>query len=196
MTTFFAVRYAAAPPDDEHRFGHGKAEAFASLVQAGLVFGSAALIGREAIDHLLRPSPVQAQLYGIVVLVVSTVALLAAAAAEEVVLRGWLLQQTAAFTRKLLIVLALNAVLFAFIHLDRDPLRNIALFASGVSLGVIALRTGGLEFGIGVHAGNNLMLAWFVATFPLGDLNGQMRLGDLIAQLIVTFSGLGLAELT
>lgn len=75
-TTFFAVRYAAAPPDDEHRFGHGKAEAFASLVQAGLVFGSAALIGREAIDHLMRPTPVQAQLYGIVVLVASTIAVI------------------------------------------------------------------------------------------------------------------------
>ncbi len=74
MTTFFAVRYAAAPPDDDHRFGHGKAEAFASLVQAGLVFSSAALIGREAIDHLLHPSPVQAQIYGIIVLVVSTAA--------------------------------------------------------------------------------------------------------------------------
>ena len=121
-----------------------------------------------------------------VYLLVSTAALLAAAAAEEVILRGWLLQQTAAFTRKLVIVLAFNAVLFAF----------IALFVSGVSLGIIALRTGGLEFGIGVHAGNNLMLAWFVTTFPVGDLTGQMRLGDLIAQLIVTFAGLGLAELT
>src|SRR5437868_6907926 len=43
--TFFAVRYAVAPPDSEHRFGHGKAEAFASLLQAGLVFASAALVG-------------------------------------------------------------------------------------------------------------------------------------------------------
>ena len=40
LGTFFAVRYAAAPPDAEHRFGHGKAEAFASLMQAGLVFAS------------------------------------------------------------------------------------------------------------------------------------------------------------
>ncbi|MGH7010449.1 MAG: cation diffusion facilitator family transporter, partial [Caulobacteraceae bacterium] len=30
--TFFAIRYAAHPPDAEHRFGHGKAEAFASLI--------------------------------------------------------------------------------------------------------------------------------------------------------------------
>ena len=54
LGTFFAVRYAAAPPDAEHRFGHGKAEAFASLVQAGLVFASAALIGQEAVRHLHR----------------------------------------------------------------------------------------------------------------------------------------------
>jgi cation diffusion facilitator family transporter len=56
--TFFAVRYAAAPPDAEHRYGHGKAEAFASLVQAGLVFASAALIGQEAIQRLIDPRPV------------------------------------------------------------------------------------------------------------------------------------------
>jgi ferrous-iron efflux pump FieF len=56
--TFFAVRYAASPPDAEHRYGHGKAEAFASLIQAGLVFASAALIGQEAIRHLIHPQPV------------------------------------------------------------------------------------------------------------------------------------------
>ncbi len=55
--TFFAVRYAAAPPDDEHRFGHGKAEAFASLLQAGLVFASAALVGQEAVRRLLIAQP-------------------------------------------------------------------------------------------------------------------------------------------
>jgi len=57
--SFVAVRYAVAPPDAEHRFGHGKAEAFASLVQAGLVFASAALVGQEAIVRLLHPQPIQ-----------------------------------------------------------------------------------------------------------------------------------------
>src|SRR5438552_10693207 len=56
--TFLAVRYAAAPPDAEHRYGHGKAEAFASLVQGGLVFASAALIGEEAGRRILNPRPV------------------------------------------------------------------------------------------------------------------------------------------
>ena len=59
LITFWAVRYAAAPPDAEHRFGHGKAEAVASLVQAALVFASAALVGREAVQRLLQPAAVQ-----------------------------------------------------------------------------------------------------------------------------------------
>jgi cation diffusion facilitator family transporter len=69
--TFFAVRYAQAPPDKEHRFGHGKAEAFASLMQAGLVFASAAVIAEEAVRHLIRPHPLQRQGWAIAVMVFS-----------------------------------------------------------------------------------------------------------------------------
>jgi ferrous-iron efflux pump FieF len=70
--TFFAVRYAAAPPDAEHRYGHGKAEAFASLIQAGLVFASAALIGQEAIRDFVSPHPIEQKGWAIGVMVVST----------------------------------------------------------------------------------------------------------------------------
>lgn len=55
--TFAAVRYAARAPDNEHRFGHGKAEAFASLLQAGLVLTSAGLISREALARMNSPPP-------------------------------------------------------------------------------------------------------------------------------------------
>ena len=71
LVTFFAVRYAAAPPDAEHRYGHGKAEAFASLVQGGLVFASAALIGREAVGNLLHPKPIAAEGWAMAVMAVS-----------------------------------------------------------------------------------------------------------------------------
>lgn len=71
LATLLAVRYAAAPPDAEHRFGHGKAEAFASLMQAGLVFASGALIGREAIGRLLRPAAVSVDIWSIVVMILS-----------------------------------------------------------------------------------------------------------------------------
>ena len=57
LFSYFAVRYAATPPDREHRFGHGKAEAFAGLFQAGLVAVSGALIGVEAVVRLLAPRP-------------------------------------------------------------------------------------------------------------------------------------------
>jgi cation diffusion facilitator family transporter len=72
LATAFAVRYAAAPPDAEHRFGHGKAEAFASLIQAGLVFASAALILREAADAFLHPEPVRQGGWAVAVMVIST----------------------------------------------------------------------------------------------------------------------------
>ena len=71
--TFFAVRYAAAPPDAEHRYGHGKAEAFASLMQAGLVFASAALVGQEAVLRLLSPRPVVREDWALTVMVLSIV---------------------------------------------------------------------------------------------------------------------------
>ena len=71
LITVYAVRYAAEPPDAEHRFGHGKAEAFSSLMQGGLVFASGALIGREAIDALLHPRPVEHGLAGVVVMLIS-----------------------------------------------------------------------------------------------------------------------------
>jgi cation diffusion facilitator family transporter len=73
LVTLYAVRYASAPPDAEHRFGHGKAEAFASLMQGGLVFASAALVGREAVVGLLDPRPIAAGGWAIAVMLLSTV---------------------------------------------------------------------------------------------------------------------------
>jgi ferrous-iron efflux pump FieF len=88
--TFFAVRYAAAPPDAEHRYGHGKAEAFASLIQAGLVFASAALVGQEAIRHILQPRPLAHQGLAAGVMAISTLLTAILIAAQT-----WLLRRTA-----------------------------------------------------------------------------------------------------
>jgi ferrous-iron efflux pump FieF len=85
--TFFAVRYAAAPPDAEHRFGHGKAEAFASLIQAGLVFASAALIGRDAIGRLISPGRVENEGWGVAVMALSILMTGGLVAAQSQLLR-------------------------------------------------------------------------------------------------------------
>jgi cation diffusion facilitator family transporter len=90
FATFFAVRYAAVPPDAEHRYGHGKAEAFASLLQAGLVFASAALIGQEAIRSLTSPQPVTAGGWAMAVMFISILVTLGVVAAQT-----WVLRRTA-----------------------------------------------------------------------------------------------------
>jgi cation diffusion facilitator family transporter len=87
LGTFVAVRYAAAPPDAEHRFGHGKAEAFASLVQAGLVFASAALIAQEAVRHFIEPHRLEHEDWGVAAMAASTVLTLLLVAAQTRVLR-------------------------------------------------------------------------------------------------------------
>lgn len=74
LFTFFAVRYAAAPPDREHRYGHGKAEAFAGLVQGGLVAVSGVLIAIEAAKRLLHPTPITHGAESIAVMFVSLAA--------------------------------------------------------------------------------------------------------------------------
>jgi len=87
LATFFAVRYAAAPPDAEHRYGHGKAEAFASLIQAGLVFASAALIGQQAIRHMLHPQRIEQTGWAIGVMALSTVLTAALIGAQTMLLK-------------------------------------------------------------------------------------------------------------
>ena len=53
LIILLGVRIAAAPADYDHRFGHGKAEALASLVQVILISLSAIFIGFRAVQRLL-----------------------------------------------------------------------------------------------------------------------------------------------
>jgi len=49
------LRFALAPADDEHRFGHGKAESLAGLVQAAFVLGSAILLIFNGVERVITP---------------------------------------------------------------------------------------------------------------------------------------------
>lgn len=71
LFTLFAVSYAAAPPDKEHRYGHGKAEAFAALMQASLVTFSACLVAIEAIRRFSDPRPIAESALALTVMGVS-----------------------------------------------------------------------------------------------------------------------------
>ncbi|KIU45667.1 ferrous iron transporter [Pseudomonas putida] len=74
-----AVRYALRPADDDHRYGHGKAEALAGMAQALFIGVSAVLIGVQAVERLKNPTPLGDATVGIAVMLLSlglTVALL------------------------------------------------------------------------------------------------------------------------
>ncbi|MBF7730951.1 cation diffusion facilitator family transporter [Pseudomonas sp. N040] len=68
-----AVHYALKPADEDHRYGHGKAEALAGLAQALFISISAVLIGAHAIERLNNPQPLAAEGLGIAVILLSLV---------------------------------------------------------------------------------------------------------------------------
>ena len=53
LVVLAGVRVAAQPADHDHRFGHGKAEALASLIQVILITLSALFIAVRAVQRLL-----------------------------------------------------------------------------------------------------------------------------------------------
>lgn len=68
-----ALRYALMPPDRDHRFGHYKAEALASLSQAAFISGSALLLMINGYDRIVKPQPVEYVDIAIYVSIVSIV---------------------------------------------------------------------------------------------------------------------------
>lgn len=74
FVNLLAVRHALTPADREHRFGHGKAEPLAGLVQGAFICGSTLLLVTESVKRLISPQPLEHGLIGIIVTAVSTVA--------------------------------------------------------------------------------------------------------------------------
>lgn len=54
---FMAIRYSLKRADYDHRFGHGKAESLAGLVQASFIAGSAVFLLVYTGNRLLNPQP-------------------------------------------------------------------------------------------------------------------------------------------
>lgn len=71
LLNLLAVHYSLRPADDDHRYGHGKAEALAGLGQAAFICVSAILVGVQGIDRLLHPQPLGAPALGIAVMLLS-----------------------------------------------------------------------------------------------------------------------------
>ncbi len=77
IINFIAIRYALVPADDDHRYGHGKAEPLAALAQSAFIMGSAFLLLFYGSERLINPVKVEHATLGVIVSVVAMVLTLA-----------------------------------------------------------------------------------------------------------------------
>lgn len=168
------------------------------LVMVGVTMtamvGVAALTGEPIDPPLWRVSP---NLVGRTLYAVMAVGLLVlAAAAEELVFRGWLLKQSAAYVRDPIVLMVLNGLLFAAIHMDPNIDAFLVRAAMGAGLTWMALRLGGIELGIGAHAANNAVILLLVRPMTTRPDAPHEFKASLIASALVMLAGfIGVAEL-
>jgi cation diffusion facilitator family transporter len=64
---YFVIRYAERPADDDHQFGHHKAEYISAVVEGVLIVVAAVLIIQEAWGALSSPSVMEAPVLGLAI---------------------------------------------------------------------------------------------------------------------------------
>jgi cation diffusion facilitator family transporter len=72
LFAFWALSYAAKPPDEEHPFGHSKAEYFSSGLEGALIVIAAISIAIAAWQRLLNPQPLEQIGIGLALSLVAT----------------------------------------------------------------------------------------------------------------------------
>lgn len=139
LLAFTALRVAAQPPDEDHAYGHEKAEYFSSGVEGILILLAAAAISATAVTRFFQPSELRYLDWGLVVLVAATCANFAVA---RILLR--------AGNREDSIALQADAH-----HLMTDVWTSVAVFAA-----IAAVKLTGwivldplIALAVGVHVG-------------------------------------------
>ncbi|WP_340588171.1 cation diffusion facilitator family transporter [Erythrobacter alti] len=140
LATLVGVWIAAQPADRNHRFGHGKAEAVAALVQIMLIMLSAFGIAIRSIQQLLEGARVSAAEEGIGVSIVAIVLTLA--------LLGW--------QRFVLARTGSVAIETDHLHYKSDLLLNLAVIAALVLDAFVGFALADPLFGLAIAA----WLAW------------------------------------
>lgn len=67
LVALWMLTVASTPPDDEHAYGHGKAEYFSSAFEGFLIVLAAFSIGYAAIERFMNPRPLDAVGAGLVI---------------------------------------------------------------------------------------------------------------------------------
>jgi ferrous-iron efflux pump FieF len=140
LITLFAVRVAAMPADRDHRFGHGKAESIAALVQVGIIFISATGIGWRAIGRLTDGARPGEAAEGIAISLVAIMVTLLLVAYQKRIVRAT----------------GSVAIRADFVHYQSDLLLNLAVIAALALEQYAGLAGADPLFGIAIA----LWLAW------------------------------------
>jgi ferrous-iron efflux pump FieF len=140
LVTFLGVRYAALPADDDHRFGHGKAEALAAMFQVVLIAVSAIGIFWRSATRLGTDRPTEGLELGIAVSLIAMAATFALLAYQRRVIR-----RTGSV-----------AIETDHVHYQSDLLLNLAVIAALVLDQLLHVRGADAAFGIAIA----LWLGW------------------------------------
>ena len=140
LATLAGVWVAAQPADDNHRFGHGKAEALAALFQVVLISISALTLAARAVQQLLGGARTAAAGDGILV---------SAIAMGATVLLLWWQRRVISQTGSL-------AIATDHVHYQSDLLLNLAVIAALVLDQYAGLAGADPLFGLAIAA----WLAW------------------------------------
>ncbi|MEQ1823819.1 MAG: cation diffusion facilitator family transporter [Fimbriimonadaceae bacterium] len=68
LFAFLGIRAAAAPPDEDHPYGHGKIESLAGFGEAVMVFGIVIYVAFESIHRLFVPARIDQPILGAAVI--------------------------------------------------------------------------------------------------------------------------------
>jgi ferrous-iron efflux pump FieF len=153
LATLVGVLVAARPADESHRFGHGKAEALAAMVQVILIVLSAGAIAFRAVLRLLEGGHTEAAGEGIAVSVIAILATFALLAWQRHVIR-----RTGSV-----------AIRTDNVHYKSDLLLNLAVIAALVIDQYLGFAKADPLFGLGI-AGWLLWGAWRASTQAVEQL--------------------------
>ncbi|MBY6187991.1 cation diffusion facilitator family transporter [Marinobacter hydrocarbonoclasticus] len=148
LVNFYALRVALLPADQHHRFGHGKAEPLATLVQAGFILGSALLLLFHGGERLINPAPVSHSTLGIGVSIFAMVATLVLLAIQKRAVAVTGSTAIAADALHYRTDLLLNAAVLLALVLASQGL----IWADGLFAVLIALYIGHGAWGLGYEA--------------------------------------------
>ncbi|PIJ49889.1 divalent metal cation transporter FieF [Erwinia sp. OLTSP20] len=145
LTNLLVVRYSLQPADEEHSFGHGKAESLAALAQSMFITGSALFLFLMGFKHLVQPQPMQGAGLGVVVTLIALASTLLLVTFQRWVVRKTRSQAVRADMLHYQADVMMNgAILIALVLSWYGFLRADALFALGIGVYILysALQMG------------------------------------------------------